>query len=238
MTPRLWIAYDYTSTSECLDVLDAIVARHPDPQIIHEIGRPTILNAALAGVPIVTEFRKRLGNGQAVVADLKGYDVPYTAEARFYFAAGADIVTVMAVAPDEAIREAINGARYERKLVAFDLMSYQDDDAKVRRALELASMGATLLSCHVGLNEQAAGKRFAALLAKVYREIRETSVQIVAMGGLKPDDVTQLREYVDASKLFAIVAGGAITRSPDPPGAVTAFLEGISRFGSWRAPSR
>jgi hypothetical protein len=63
MLPRLWIAYDFVSIEECLTTLDAVLARHPDRSIIHEIGRPTILNAALEGVPIVAEFRARLRNG-------------------------------------------------------------------------------------------------------------------------------------------------------------------------------
>lgn len=51
MKPYLWIAYDYTSTSQCLAMLDTILEKHPDEDIIHEIGRPTLLQAALeAGV--------------------------------------------------------------------------------------------------------------------------------------------------------------------------------------------
>jgi 3-keto-L-gulonate-6-phosphate decarboxylase len=223
-TPRLWIAYDYTSPTECLEMLDRVLAAHSDQEIIHEIGRPTILNSVLAGVPIVSEFRERLSNGQLLVADYKGYDVPYVAEGTYYYAAGADLVTVMATAPDEAIIEAIDGARTERKLVAFDLMSYQDDHDKVRRAQQLVDMGAELISCHVGWSEQARGKTADALLAKVHRTLRGSSAGIIAMGGLTPDNVPRLREY---DNLFAIVAGSSITRSTDPAGTVTAFRTAI-----------
>lgn len=78
MNPYLWIAYDYTSTSQCLAMLDTILEKHSDTNIIHEIGRPTLLHAALEGFPIVTEFRKRLNNRQILVADFKGFDVPYS----------------------------------------------------------------------------------------------------------------------------------------------------------------
>lgn len=227
--PRLWIAYDYTSPAECLDVLDRVLAAHPDQEIIHEIGRPTILNAVLDGVPIVAEFRKRLDNGQLLVADFKGYDVPYIAEGKHYYAAGADLVTVMATAPDEAIKEAIDGARTDQKLVAFDLMSYQDDHDKVRRARQLADMGAELISCHVGWSEQANGKTPNALLAQVHHALRGTDVQIIAMGGLKPDSVPMLREY---DRLFAIVAGSSITRNADPAGTVTAFQDAIRNLAA------
>jgi len=62
----------------------------------------------------------------------------------------------MAAAPNEAIQEAIIGANIHQKLVAFDLMTYQDENWKVIRAQELASLGASQLS--YGWNEQAAGK--------------------------------------------------------------------------------
>lgn len=225
--PRLWIAYDYTSATDCLDMLEKVLTAHPEQEIIHEIGRPTILNSVLKGVPIVSEFRQRLDNGQLLVADIKGYDVPYVAEGKYYYATGADLVTVMATAPDEAIKEAIDGARTENKLVAFDLMSYQDDHAKVRRVQQLVDMGADLISCHVGWSEQATGKTTDALLAQVHHALRGTSVKIIAMGGMKPDNVAKLDKYAADGSLFAIVAGSSVTRSDDPVKAVTAFQNEI-----------
>lgn len=59
MKPHLWIAYDYTSTSQCLGMLDTVL-EHPDNDIIHEIGRPTLLHAVLEGFPIVSEFKKAI----------------------------------------------------------------------------------------------------------------------------------------------------------------------------------
>ena len=47
MKPYLWIAYDYTSTSQCLSMLDIILEEHQESNLIHEIGRPTLLQAAL-----------------------------------------------------------------------------------------------------------------------------------------------------------------------------------------------
>lgn len=230
MLPRLWIAYDFVSIKECLKLLDSVLASHPDSNIIHEIGRPTILNAALVGVPIVREFRARLSKEQLLVADFKGYDVPYSAEGRYYYAAGTDIITVMATAPDEAIQEAIDGAREEHKLVAFDLMSYHDDQSKVKRAVALVEMGAELISCHTGWNEQAVGKNPGALLAQVHYALRSTSARIIAMGGLTPDSVPRLRRYSEEGKLFAVVAGSAITRSDNPHVTIDKFLAEIAKL--------
>lgn len=230
--PRLWIAYDYTSTQECLDTLDTILSRHPNEDIIHEIGRPTILAAALEGVPIVDEFRKRLGNGQLLVADFKGYDVPYSAEGRFYYAAGTDMITVMSTAPDEAITEAVDGARTDHKLVAFDLMSCFGEADKLQRARALVDLGAELISCHTGWSEQAAGKTPDSLLHKVHHALQATPARLIAMGGLTPDSVPGLRPYARTDSLFAIVAGASITRSHDPHAVIDAFLHQITALAA------
>lgn len=113
------------------------------------------------------EFRGRLSNGQTLGCDFKGFDVPYVAEGKGYYAGGADMITVMGMAPDEAIREAVDGAIADQKEVAFDLMTYADDDFKVQRARQLVDLGANLISCHTGWSKQAVGKTPDALIGKV-----------------------------------------------------------------------
>lgn len=230
MKPYLWIAYDYTSTSQCLAMLDTILEKHPDRDIIHEIGRPTLLHAVLEGVSIVSEFRKRLKNNQMLVADFKGFDFPYIAEGQYYYAAGTDLLTVMAAAPNEAIQEAIYGANTDYKRVAFDLMACLDDDWKVKRAQELADMGASLVSCHTGWSEQATGKNPYVLIEKVCEQLKYTSTKVIVMGGLKPSNIKDLKPYVE--KIFAIAVGSAITRSNDPNDAIAQFQVEIDRLNS------
>lgn len=230
MEPYLWIAYDYVSIADCLQTLDTILKEHPDSQIIHEIGRPTLIQAAREGIPILSEFRTRLNNGQILVADFKGYDLPYLAEGKYYYSAGVDLTTVMAMAPDEAIQEAIQGAQTDHKMVAFDLMSYLDDDIKVERAKELVKMGATLISCHTGCSEQTVGKTPDALLERVYQTLKHTNAKIIVMGGLKPEKIKNFSKYLLNEKLFAIVVGSAITRSPEPNRVVAHFLEELSKL--------
>jgi 3-keto-L-gulonate-6-phosphate decarboxylase len=109
-------------------------------------------------------------------------------------------------------------------------MSYQDDQERVRRAGQLAEMCAELISCHVGWSEQAAGKTADALLDQVHRVLRGTGAKIIAMGGLRPGSVAELRRYVDEDSLFAIVAGSSITRSGDPAGVVDAFQDEVRKI--------
>ncbi len=230
MQPYLWIAYDYTSISQCLSMLDRILEQHRDSNLIHEIGRPTLLQAALEGVSIVAEFRQRLSNGQKLVVDFKGYDIPYSAEGQFYYAAGTDLITVMATAPNEAVQEAIEGANAEEKLVAFDLMTCLSDDWKVTRARELAGLGANLISCHTAWSEQATGKTPISLIGKVCHRLKDTSTQMIAMGGLKPSNVKDLKPYVEQNQIFAIAVGSAITRSDDPNAAIDQFKQEINQL--------
>lgn len=230
MKPHLWISYDFTSTSECLSMLDTILKQHPNRDIIHEIGRPTLLQAALEGVLIVSEFRQRLDNYQTIVADFKGYDVPYSAAGRFYYASLTNLVTVMATAPNEAIQDAIQEANTDQKLVAFDLMTCLDDDWKVKRAQELADLGASLVNCHTGWSEPSTGKTSTTLLGKVCQQLKNSSTQVIATGGFKPSNIKDLKPYVEQNQIFAIAVGSVITRSKDPNVMIAQFLTEINEL--------
>ena len=227
MKPHLWIAYDYTSTSKCLSMLDTILKQHPNHDIIHEISRQTLLQAALEGVLIVSEFRQRLDNYQKIVADFIEYDVFYGAEGRSYYT-GTDLVTVMATAPDKVVREASNSTNADQKRAAFDLMACFDDDWKVKRAQELADLGARLVSCHTEWSEPSTTKTSTALIGKVCQQLKNSSTQVVAMGGFKPSSVKDLKPYVEQNQIFAIAVGSAITRSKDPNVTIAQFLTEIN----------
>lgn len=228
MKPFLWITYDYTSTSECLSMLNTILEEHSNHDIIHEIGRRTLLQGLLEGVPIIPEFRQRLNYYQTIAVDFRAYGVPYGAEGRFYYASLTDLVTVMATAPNEVIQEAIQEANIDQKLVAFDLMTCLDDDWTVKRAQELADLGASLVSCHTGWSEQATGKNPTALIGKVCQQLKNSSTQVIAMGGFKPSNIKDLKPYVEQNQIFAIAVGSAITRSKDPNITIAQFLTEIN----------
>jgi 3-hexulose-6-phosphate synthase len=109
-------------------------------------------------------------------------------------------------------------------------MACLDDDWKVKRAQELADMGASLVSCHTGWSEQAAGKNPYVLIRKVCQQLKYTSTQVIAMGGLKPSNIKDLKPYVE--QIFAIAVGSAITRSNDPNDAIAQFQLEIARLNS------
>lgn len=232
MKPHLWITYNYTSTSECLSMLDTILKQHSNHDIIHEIGRLTLLQAVLEKVPLISEFRQRLDNNQMLVVDFKEYDVSYGAEGRFYWQSyytGTDLVPVMATAPDETIQAAINSASTDQKLVSFDLMACVGDDWKVKRAQELADLGASLITCHTGWSKQGTSKPPTALIGKVCQQLK-SSTQVIAMGGFKPSNIKDLKPYVEQDRIFAIAVGNVITRSKDPHVMIAQFLTEINQL--------
>lgn len=230
MKPHLWITYNYISTSECLSMLDTILEQHGDRDIIHEIGRPTLLQAFLEGETIVSKFRQRLDNDQTLVANFKGYDLPCSAEGRFYYDSVTDLVTVMATAPNAAIQKTIDSANTHQNLVAFDLMVCPDDDWKVKRAQELADLGAGLVSCHTEWSEQGTGNTPTALIEKVCQQLKNSSTQVIVTGDFKPSNVKGLKPYVEQNQIFAIAVGSAITSSQDPNVAIAQFLTEINKL--------
>lgn len=235
MKPRLWISYDYGSTSECLSMLDAILKQHPNRDIIHEIGRPILLQALLEGFPIAAKFRQQLNNYQTIVADFRGYDAPHSVERRLYHASLTDIsltdiVTVMATAPTETVREEIFKADLEQKLVVFDLMSCFDNDWKVLRAQELADLGAKLISCQVGWTKQASKNSSTTLIDKVCSQLKNSSTRLVIRGEFKLSYIKNLKPYVEQNQIFAIAVGKTITRSQAPNVAIAQFLTEINKL--------
>jgi 3-keto-L-gulonate-6-phosphate decarboxylase len=111
-------------------------------------------------------------------------------------------------------------------------MSHHDEKSKAKRATALVGMGAELIGCHTGWNEQAVGKKPDALLDHVHHALRHSSARIIAMGGLTPDSVPRLRPYAEDGKLFAVVAGSAITHSDNPHATIDKFLKEIAKLPS------
>lgn len=163
-----------------------------------------------------------------IVADFKGYDVPYGAEGRFYYASLTNLVTVMAIAPNEVIQE----ANIDQKLVAFDLMSWVNDDWKLKRAQELADLGASLVSCHTGWSKRAAGKLPTALIRKVCQRLKNSLTQVIVRGSFKLSNIKYLKPYIEQDQIFAIAVGSVITRSKNPNIMIAQFLTEINKLVS------
>ena len=127
-----------------LDILDAA---HPHIDIA-EIGTPLVFREGMRAVRSVRAAYPQL----ELVADLKIMDAG-AAEAEIAFAAGADCVTVMAVAGDATIRGALESAHDYGKRVMVDMMQVSNP---LERARQLLRMGCELLCLHTAHDQQGA----------------------------------------------------------------------------------
>lgn len=169
---------------------------------IFEIGTPCI---KYNGVGLVKELRQRFPD-QLLLVDLKTMDAGEYEAAPFY-AAGADICTVLGVSGLATVGGVIKAARAHNAEVQVDLINVPD---KVECARESAKLGAQIVGVHTGLDAQAAGQTpFADLQAIADLGL---SVRVSVAGGIKQATVQQ----VVASGASIIVVGAAIYGAPSP----------------------
>lgn len=169
---------------------------------IFEIGTPCI---KYNGIGLVKELRQRFPD-QLLLVDLKTMDAGEYEAAPFY-AAGADICTVLGVSGLATIGGVIKAARAHNAEVQVDLINVPD---KVECARESAKLGAQIVGVHTGLDAQAAGQTpFADLQAIADLGL---SVRVSVAGGIKQSTVQQ----VVASGASIIVVGAAIYGAPSP----------------------
>ncbi|WP_404358756.1 3-hexulose-6-phosphate synthase [Methylotuvimicrobium sp. KM1] len=169
---------------------------------IFEIGTPCI---KYNGVGLVKELRQRFPD-QLLLVDLKTMDAGEYEAAPFY-AAGADICTVLGVSGLATIGGVIKAARAHNAEVQVDLINVPD---KVECARESAKLGAQIVGVHTGLDAQAAGQTpFADLQAIADLGL---NVRVSVAGGIKQATVQQ----VVASGASIIVVGAAIYGAPSP----------------------
>lgn len=184
------------------------VAPHVD---ILEIGTPCIKHN---GIALLHELRRRLP-GNRLLVDLKTMDAGEYETTPFY-AAGADLCTVLGTADDGTIRGAVAAATRYGKQCQVDLINVPDKRA---RAAEVAALGAHVIGVHTGLDQQASGQTpFADLAA-----IRGLGLDLVisVAGGIRRETVARARD----AGAGIIVAGAAIYAAEDPVSAAIAIAE-------------
>jgi len=169
---------------------------------IFEIGTPCIKHN---GVELVRTLREKFPN-KLILVDLKTMDAGEY-EATPFYAAGADICTVLGVSGLATIGGVIKAARAHNAEVQLDLINVPDKAACARAAAEL---GAQIIGVHTGLDAQAAGQTpFGDL-----QEIADLGldVRISVAGGIKPATIDQ----VVKAGADIIVVGAAIYGAPCP----------------------
>lgn len=185
---------------------------------ILEAGTPLIKSEGLRAVKIL----KREFPEIPVVADLKTIDTGRL-EVSLAAEAGADIVTVLALAPDSTIQEALEAGREYGVMVEFDLIGHPNP---LDRVLQLRMFGAEIVCVHVGVDVQArVGVKAGDLKGLVGRVKEAFKGRVAVAGGVDSSSAPKLA----IAGADIIIVGSAIVKSEDPKRAAWEIRDSIDK---------
>jgi len=205
--PLIQMALDSLDFNQTVSLADQ-VAPYVD---IFEIGTPCI---KYNGINLVNELRKRYPD-KLLLVDLKTMDAGEY-EAGAFYAAGADICTVLGVSGLATIAGVIKAAKKHGAEAQIDLINVAD---KADCARESVKLGAQIVGIHTGLDAQAAGQTPFTDLQTIAR--LGLGVRISVAGGIKQATVQQVVE----AGANIIVVGAAIYGAPSPAEAAREIRE-------------
>ncbi len=195
-----------------IDVIDKLKAIQLAKEVVDggadivEAGTPLIKSC---GIDIVREFSKEFKHkGIYILADTKTIDVP-SIEVEIAAKAGADIITVLGVAEDSVIKEAIETANTYGIAVEIDLIAHPKP---IERAKQVHSMGVDIVNLHVGISTQKRLGITAKDLLNLVSDLASTGIIVSVAGGIKPDEV----EHFVTAGAKIVVIGSAITKASNP----------------------
>ncbi len=194
----LQVALDLTDVEQAISIAEK-AARGGAHWL--EVGTPLIKKEGMRAV----ELLKRRFPDRKIVADLKTMDTG-ALEVEMAARHGADVVSILGVADDKTIKDAVEVARKYGIRVMVDLIGVKD---KVKRAKELEKMGVHYILVHTGIDEQVQGKSPLEDLEKVVQTVR---VPVAVAGGLNLETIPKVIEL----GATIIIVGGAITKAKDP----------------------
>ncbi len=201
--PKLQIALDALSRDQALALSDQIF----DVIDILEIGTPMIIRDGLHTISDIKKKHPQL----TVLADTKIIDGG-AVECEDACRAGADIITVLALADHATTADVIHTAhRYGRKVMA-DLINVQDIPAK---ASELLALGADYICVHTAVDVQKKGRTPLGDLKSLLTAIPGSRAAVA--GGISKETV---HTYL-ALAPGIIIMGQALYSAPDIRQAIT-----------------
>ncbi|AGB04474.1 3-hexulose-6-phosphate synthase family protein [Aciduliprofundum sp. MAR08-339] len=208
--PILQVALDFMILDRALKAAEEAVQGGADWL---EAGTPLIKSA---GMQAVRELKRRFK--KPVVADLKTMDVGRV-EVEMAAKSGASIITVLAVADDPTIEDAIKAARKYGASIMVDLINHPNP---VERAREVEKLGANYLCVHVGVDQQMLGKNPLDILKEVSSAV---SIPVAAAGGINSETAAD----VVKNGAEIIIVGGAIIKAPNVEEATRKIKEAITK---------
>ena len=208
--PILQVALDFMILDRALKAAEEAVKGGADWL---EAGTPLIKSA---GMQAVRELKRRFK--KPVVADLKTMDVGRV-EVEMAAKSGASIITVLAVADDPTIEDAIKAAKKYGASIMVDLINHPDP---IKRAREVEKLGANYLCVHVGVDQQMLGKNPLDILKEVSSAV---SIPVAAAGGINSETAAD----VVKNGAEIIIVGGAIIKAPNVEEATRKIKEAITK---------
>jgi 3-hexulose-6-phosphate synthase/6-phospho-3-hexuloisomerase len=212
--PVLQVALDVMNLHRALQIAEEAVEGGVE---WIEAGTPLIKSE---GLEAVRELKK-IFPSHVIVADMKTMDVG-TIEVEMASKAGADVVCIMGVADDATILEAVATAKRYGAKIMVDLLRTADP---VSRAKEVEKFGADYVCLHVGVDQQ---MKKVDSLEDVRNVALSVNVPVAAAGGLNSETAPSV---VDAGASI-VIAGSAITKSPDVTNAAKVMKKAISELKS------
>jgi len=210
MKPVLQVALDLMHLKRALEIASEAVEGGAD---WIEAGTPLIKSE---GADVLRELKKAFP-GRTIVADMKTMDVGGF-EVEIAAKAGADVVTVLGLADDDTIHEAVLSARQYGTGVMIDLIGVPDKAARAKRA---EALGASYVCLHVGIDEQMKGG--AAPVETVRAVARSVSIPIAVAGGITSETAPALLK----AGASVIIVGGGIIKAEDVAGAARQVKEAM-----------
>ena len=186
-----------------------LIRKTKDSIDIFEYGTPLVINFGLEGLQkIRTEFPDI-----TLLADLKIMDVA-SYEVTQAFKYGADITTILGVAEDQSIKDAIKTAHEAGKEILVDMIGVQDIE---NRAREVDEFGADYVGTHTGYDLQALGQNPFEEFNLITNNVSKTKTAIA--GGIK----LSASEEIKKANPDLLIIGGAISTVDDPAEAAAEF---------------
>ncbi|MDR0523932.1 MAG: orotidine 5'-phosphate decarboxylase [Candidatus Methanoplasma sp.] len=166
-----------------------------------EIGTPLLKSEGAEAIRAI----RRAFPGATLVADTKTMDTG-AFEVEIAAKAGADYATVLGLADDSTISEAVAAGRKYGTEVIVDLINSADP---ARRAAEAAALGASMVCLHAGIDSQMrSGGVSPEALGAICAGL---SIPVAVAGGITAETA---RAYVEAGA-YAVIVGGAIVKAAD-----------------------
>ena len=179
-----------------------------------EVGTPLIKSEGLNAVRTL----KKLFPKKTIVADLKTFDAGRV-EVEMAAKAGADIVSVMAAAPIETIRDSVLAGRNYGCRIMVDFLGVADVESRAR---QMAKTGVDFFNIHLGIDQQMKGKISFEIIKKLTRAI---TIPVAASGGIN-SETAPLALKAGAA---IVIVGGAIIKSPDAASATRLIKKAMAK---------